>query len=225
MKKVLLIFFASIIIFSACENESTETQSNDYINLSISELARELALDPVFSNHKEQSLKEIYRISRFYIEKINKSSFKELAKNEILDQIKVNDDYWAQREMILVQNREYINNKFALDERPIEEVISLFKILYQTSSITSTSNKIYVSPYISNDCHTQFENDIADAHATYDSAIYVGCTAAAAGAVITGVAGPITAGGVYAACAVGAVAVAVYEVSVAIDEFNACIQN
>lgn len=141
-----------------------------------------------------------------------------------MEQLKINEAYWGQREVLIAQNREYLNNKFALDERPIEEIISLFKILYQTSTITNTSNKTSISPYIGNDCQTQFENDIADAHATYDSAIYVGCTAAA-GAVLTGVAGPIAAGCVYAACAVAAVAVAVFEVSVAIDDFNACNQN
>lgn len=68
MKNTFLIILTSIIMLTACQNEFIETEDNNYKNLSISELAKELALDPVFSSHKEQTLNEVYRISGFFVE-------------------------------------------------------------------------------------------------------------------------------------------------------------
>ncbi|MFD2532064.1 hypothetical protein [Gracilimonas halophila] len=135
------------------------------------------------------------------------SAFKALSKEEVLDQLGLNEEYWKKREAIMIEKADYLNTKFKLNERSEEEIKSLFKVLYQNSVSQNTLSK-------GSNCQAQFEADIASAHATYDFMIYYGCTVLA---LRTGPGG-------YAACAAGSVYNATLAVAEAIDAYNACME-
>ena len=120
----------------------------------------------------------------------------------------LNEEYWEQRKAAMIKKADYLNSKFELHERSEKEIKQLFQVLYKNSISQNTLNK-------SSDCQAQFEDDISEAHANYDSAIFVICPIIA---ISTG-----SGAGGYGACAAGAVYKATVEVAQAIDDYNACM--
>lgn len=204
MKTLLSISFCLVLFFVGCQEQVNNTKSIDYGSLEIQELANEISKDSVYLDLQEQTNDHLDKIMTM-LKRKEKSDLKKLSKEEVLNQLGLNEEYWEKRKTIVLDKANYLNEKFELNERPDEEVKQLFKVLLYNSS-QNTLNK-------SNNCQAQFEADIASAHATYDFMIMVGCPVMA---LRTGPGG-------YVACSAGAVYNATLAVANAIDDYNSCM--
>lgn len=207
MKTLLSILTCFILLFVGCQEQVNNSEEIDFSSLTIQELADVISKDTVYLDLQQQTKKHFDDIKMMMKENKTPAAFKTLSKKEVLDQLGLNEEYWEKREAIMIKKVDYLNNKFKLNERPEEEVKTLFKVLYQNSFSQKSLSK-------GGNCQAQFEADIASAHATYDFMIYYGCTVLA---LRTGPGG-------YAACAVGSVFNATLAVAEAIDAYNACME-
>ncbi|NGP89629.1 hypothetical protein [Fodinibius halophilus] len=189
-----------------CQEQVSNTKSIDFSSLSVQELAKEISKDSVYVELNKKTTNQFSQIRKKMMNR--KTSFsKNQSKEDVLNQIGLNQEYWEERKILIMEKVNYLKEQFELSKRPEVEVRQLFKILHNIS--TSNNNTLNKS----NNCQAQFEEDIQSAHRTYDFMIYYGCT----------IIGLRTGPGGYATCAAGAVYNATLAVATAIDDYNACM--
>lgn len=208
MKALLSITVCMVLFFMGCQEQALNTESIDYSRLSVVELSDEVSKDPVFIDLHNQSNSEFSKMAAMIKNEKNSEQAKNFSNEEILDQLGLNEEYWEKREKDIVDKALYLTDKFMLDERPEEEVIRMFKFLYNKTFSQSTLSENDKS----DSCLIKFKEDIAEAHANHDFSFSVKCPLKAN---TTG----------YSACSSNAAYTAVVAIANAIDEYNASMSS